>query len=79
MATFEYTALKDNKTIIKGKVDAPDKAAAKTKIRELGLIPTQVYDSNSVAVILYSPIHSTLPSFNVNASELPMGARLFFC
>ena len=47
MATFEYSALKDNKTLVKGKVDAPDKATARRKIREMGLQPTQVYDTNS--------------------------------
>ena len=44
MATFEYSALRDNKTIVKGKVDAPDKATARKKIREMGLMPTLVND-----------------------------------
>ena len=47
MATFEYTALKDNKTIVKGKVDAPDRTAARKKVREMGLMPTQVIDANT--------------------------------
>ena len=45
MATFEYSALRDNKTIVKGKVEAPDKTAARKKIREMGLLPTLVTDT----------------------------------
>ena len=47
MATFEYTALQNNKTIVKGTVDAPDIAAARRQIRDMGLMPTKVVDKAS--------------------------------
>ena len=43
MAKFIYTALKDNKNIVKGEVEAESLREARIKIRELGFLPTKVY------------------------------------
>ena len=43
MTSFKYQALKNNKTLISGEIEAVDLRDARTKIRELGFIPTQVY------------------------------------
>ncbi len=43
MAKFQYSALKDNKEIIKGEVEASNIREAREKIRELGFLPTKVY------------------------------------
>lgn len=44
MAIYNYIALKDNKDIVKGKVDAADLREARDSIRKLGFIPTKVYE-----------------------------------
>lgn len=43
MAKFQYTALKNNKEIVKGGVEAASSREAREKIRQLGFIPTKVY------------------------------------
>ena len=43
MARYFYNALKDNKQIIKGEIEASDLREARDKIRQLGFIPTKVY------------------------------------
>ena len=47
MATFFYTALKDNKTIVKGRVEAQDAAEARRKVRDMNLTPTSVTSSET--------------------------------
>ena len=44
MAIYNYIALKNNKDIVKGKVDAEDLREARENIRKLGFIPTKVYE-----------------------------------
>lgn len=46
MAIYNYIALKNNKDIVKGKVDAEDLRAARESIRKLGFIPTKVYEES---------------------------------
>lgn len=43
MAKYFYNALKNNKQIIKGEIEASDLREARDKIRQLGFIPTKVY------------------------------------
>ena len=43
MATYKYKALKENKTIIEGEIEALSLREAREKIRVLGFIPTKVY------------------------------------
>lgn len=47
MAIYNYIALKNNKDIVKGKVDAVDLREARENIRKLGFIPTKVYEEKS--------------------------------
>jgi len=49
MATFEYSALKDGKTLVKGKVDAVDATQARRKVRDMGLMPTSIMEANAAA------------------------------
>ena len=42
MPSFNYIAMKNNKSTVKGKVDAPDLKAARAQIRKLGLNPVKI-------------------------------------
>jgi len=42
MAIYNYTALKDNKDIVKGKIEAASPREARENVRKLGFIPTKV-------------------------------------
>ena len=44
MAIYNYVALKNNKDIVKGKVEAEDLRDARVKVRSLGFLPTKVYE-----------------------------------
>lgn len=44
MTIYNYIALKNNKDIVKGKVNAEDLREARESIRSLGFIPTKVYE-----------------------------------
>ena len=48
MAKYKYTALKDNKTLIDGEIDALNLRDAREKIRVLGFIPTKVYSEEAL-------------------------------
>ncbi len=47
MPTFSYTALKNNKDIVKGKVDAQDARSAREAVKKMGLLPTKITDDSS--------------------------------
>lgn len=47
MAIYNYIALKNNKDIVKGKVDAQSLREARESIRKLGFIPTKVYEEKA--------------------------------
>ncbi len=47
MTIYNYIALKNNKDIVKGKIDAEDLRGAREGIRKLGFIPTKVYEERS--------------------------------
>ncbi len=46
MPVFEYTALKNNSEVIKGKIDAEDVRHARQQLRQLGYLPTKVIDTS---------------------------------
>ncbi len=46
MPVFEYTALKNNNEVIKGKIDADDVRHARQQLRALGYLPTKVTDTS---------------------------------
>ncbi len=47
MATYSYTALKDNKITVSGKIEAHDAAEARRKIRSMNLLPTSIVDTEA--------------------------------
>jgi len=47
MTVYNYIALKNNKDIVKGKIEAEDLRQARESIRNLGFIPTRVYEEKS--------------------------------
>jgi len=46
MPVYNYVALKNNKTIVKGKVEADDLRSARDTVRKLGFLPTKVFEEN---------------------------------
>lgn len=51
MTIYNYIALKNNKDIVKGKVDAADLREARESIRKLGFIPTKYTKKKRKATI----------------------------
>lgn len=47
MAIFNYVALKNKSEVVNGKIEAEDIKAAREAIRNLGLVPTKVFDDNT--------------------------------
>ena len=51
MAVYVYTAYRsDTNEIVKGKVEAADIRSARTEVRNLGFIPTEVTEEQAVTV-----------------------------
>ena len=46
MPTYSYIALKNNKDIVKGKVDALNIRAARDAVKKMGLLPTKITDDS---------------------------------
>ena len=49
MAIYNYIALKDNKDIVKGKIEASNLKEARDNVRKLGFLPTKVYEEKGKA------------------------------
>ncbi|MDD3238009.1 MAG: type II secretion system F family protein [Candidatus Gastranaerophilales bacterium] len=47
MPVYNYIALKNNSEVVKGKIEADDTRQARQQIRQLGYVPTKVYDTAS--------------------------------
>lgn len=47
MTIYSYVALKNNRDIVKGKVEANDLRSAREAIRQLGFMPTKVYEEKT--------------------------------
>ena len=47
MATYTYTALKDNSITVTGRIEAQDVAEARRKIRAMNLLPTSIMDADA--------------------------------
>ena len=50
MTIYNYTALKNNKEIVKGKIEADDTRSAREKVRELGFLPTKIEEEKKEVV-----------------------------
>ena len=48
MTIYNYVALKNNKDLVKGKVEAEDLRDAREQVRKLGFLPTKVYEEKLV-------------------------------
>ena len=73
MTKFKYTALKDNKTLIDGEIEAVDLRDARDKIRVLGFLPTKVYSEEvNNEQIQYTPVQ------NINAPHLSLSQKISF-
>ena len=46
MTIFNYIALRNGSEVVNGKIEAEDVKAAREAIRQLGLVPTKVFDEN---------------------------------
>lgn len=49
MTVFNYVALKNNKDIVKGKIEANDLREARENVRKLGFLPTKIYEEAHAA------------------------------
>lgn len=49
MAIYNYIALKNNKDIVKGKVEATNLKNARENVRKLGFLPTKIYEETQAA------------------------------
>lgn len=49
MTVFNYIALKNNKDIVKGKVEANSLKEARDNVRRLGFLPTKIYEESKAA------------------------------
>ncbi len=50
MTVFNYIALKNNKNVVKGKVEAGNLKEARENVRKLGFLPTKIYEESKAAV-----------------------------
>lgn len=49
MAVYNYVALKNNKDVVKGKVEATTIREARENVRKLGFLPTKIYEESQAA------------------------------
>lgn len=49
MTVFNYIALKNNKDIVKGKIEAENLKEARENVRRLGFLPTKIYEETKAA------------------------------
>lgn len=49
MTVFNYIALKNNKDIVKGKIEANNLKEARDNVRKLGFLPTKIYEESKAA------------------------------
>jgi len=46
MTVYNYIALKNNKNVVKGKVEANNLKEARENVRRLGFLPTKIYEES---------------------------------
>ena len=63
MPKFKYKALKENKILVDGEIDAVDVREAREKIRLLGFLPTKVYSETDI-------LTETTPQTNLQERKL---------
>lgn len=50
MTVYSYIALKNNKNVVKGKVEANNLKEARENVRKLGFLPTKIFEESKAAV-----------------------------
>lgn len=50
MAIYNYVALKNNKDVVKGKIEADNLKEARQNVRNLGFLPTKIYEESKAVV-----------------------------
>lgn len=68
MPTFSYTALKNNKDIVKGKVEATDARSARAAILKMGLLPTKIIDESNKSAS--EAAQKAMPAVKLNSFSL---------
>lgn len=58
MTVYNYVALKNNKDIVKGKVEATTLREARENIRKMGFLPTKIYEDTQAANAVESKVEN---------------------
>ncbi len=79
MAKYQYNALKGNKQIVKGEVEAENYREAREKIRQLGFVPTKVYIEDGADNQFVSGYESNeIPATNEKIKFLSLQEKITF-
>lgn len=78
MAKYIYTALKDNKIIVKGELEAHDLREARVKIRALGYIPAKIYLEKENTTKDYSGNFSQVDVDKKDITFLSLKSKILF-
>lgn len=70
MPTFSYIALKNNKDIVKGKVDALNVRAARDAVKKMGLLPTKITDDSISDKSTHTPAAQNLSVHKIGSFSL---------
>lgn len=70
MPTYSYIALKNNKDIVKGKVDALNVRAARDAIKKMGYLPTKITDDSVTDKSLQSAANRNISPKKINSFSL---------
>lgn len=70
MPTFSYIALKNNKDIVKGKVDALNVRAARDAVKKMGLLPTKITDDSISDKSTHTPAAQNLSVYKIGSFSL---------
>lgn len=70
MPTFSYIALKNNKDIVKGKVDALNVRAARDAVKKMGLLPTKITDDSISDKSTHNPAAQNISVHKIGSFSL---------
>lgn len=70
MPTFSYIALKNNKDIVKGKVDALNVRAARDAVKKMGLLPTKITDDSISDKSTHTPAAQNISVHKIGSFSL---------
>ena len=70
MPTYSYIALRNNKDIVKGKVDALNARAARDAVKKMGLLPTKITDDSLGDKAVHSANAANIPVHRIGSFSL---------